>query len=158
MTAFNDRHTAFSAVEGEGFLLWQVSNAWQRDVRLALSPIGLTYVQAVLLLSLMELEAARGERERAGPVTQGALARFCRADATMTSQVLRSLEQKGLVDRRIGDDARTRHPALTETGRSYAGRAGPILDRVDRAFFGPVAGGRFRDDLRRLQPAAPLDC
>ena len=32
-----------------GFLLWRISNNWQRDQRAALQPLGLTHTQFVML-------------------------------------------------------------------------------------------------------------
>ncbi|MBC7136487.1 MarR family winged helix-turn-helix transcriptional regulator [Oceanibaculum nanhaiense] len=119
--------------ESPGFLLWQLANAWQRQMRIVLSPLGLTYVQAMLLTALLRLE----EREAitGTPITQGDLARFCQADATMTSQVLRTLEAKGLLERSRGADARARLPRLTAAGRALAERALPLAEAVDREFF-----------------------
>jgi len=39
---------------GAGFMLWQVTNGWQRAIRAALAPTGLTYVQIVLLSGLKD--------------------------------------------------------------------------------------------------------
>lgn len=119
--------------ESPGFLLWQLANAWQRQMRIVLSPLGLTYVQAMLLTALLRLE--QREAVTGTPITQGDLARFCQADATMTSQVLRTLEAKGLLERSRGADARARLPRLTLAGRSLAERALPLAEAVDRDFF-----------------------
>jgi DNA-binding MarR family transcriptional regulator len=119
--------------ESPGFLLWQLANAWQRQMRIVLSPLGLTYVQAMLLTALLRLE--QREAVTGTPITQGDLARFCQADATMTSQVLRTLEAKGLLERSRGADARARLPRLTVAGRSLAERALPLAEAVDRDFF-----------------------
>src|SRR3546814_15453085 len=43
-----------------GFLLWQVTNQWQRRLRATLEPLGLTHVQFVLLAGL------RSEERRVG--------------------------------------------------------------------------------------------
>ena len=141
--------------DGEtGFLLWQVSNAWQRRMRNALDPLGLTYVQAILLVSLVRLEersaAAASQGGDPALVTQGQLAQICEADPTMTSQVLRALEQKGLIKRQIGDDARTRHPRSTETGREFAAKAAPVLVEVDHAFFAEGLADQLSPLLRKL--------
>ena len=126
--------------ESPGFLLWQLANAWQRQMRTVLSPLGLTYVQAMLLTALLRLEAR--EAITGMPITQGDLARFCQADATMTSQVLRTLEAKGLLERSRGADARARLPRLTLAGRSLAERALPLAEAVDREFFDLPTQGR----------------
>ncbi|EKE68246.1 MarR family winged helix-turn-helix transcriptional regulator [Oceanibaculum indicum] len=126
--------------ESPGFLLWQLANAWQRQMRIVLAPLGLTYVQAMLLTALLRLE--QREAITGMPITQGDLARFCQADATMTSQVLRTLEAKGLLERSRGADARARLPRLTLAGRSLAERALPLAETVDREFFDLPKQGR----------------
>lgn len=151
--------------ESPGFLLWQLANAWQRRMRQVLAPLGLTYVQAMLLSALIKLEEQY--RKTASPITQGDLARFCRADATMTSQVLRTLESKGLLERSRGIDARARLPNLTPAGRSLALQAMPLTQTVDEEFFGGDPAdphGRNDDglvvDLRELwgrQADQPFD-
>ena len=35
--------------DSPGFLLWQVTNLWQRRIRAALEPLGLTHVQFVFV-------------------------------------------------------------------------------------------------------------
>ncbi|MGA7719963.1 MAG: hypothetical protein WCA84_02175 [Ignavibacteriaceae bacterium] len=39
--------------ESTGFLLWQVTNLWQREIKKALSIYGLTHSQFVLLASIL---------------------------------------------------------------------------------------------------------
>ncbi|HEY2795989.1 MAG TPA: MarR family transcriptional regulator, partial [Micromonosporaceae bacterium] len=85
--------TAFSSPDDSpGFLLWRVTNRWQQAQRAALKPLGLTHVQFVLLATLAWTSAD-------GPVTQRDLAEAAATDPMMTSQVLRALEARGLVER-----------------------------------------------------------
>ena len=42
--------------ESTGFLLWQVTNLWQREIKKALEKYGLTHSQFVLLASMYWLE------------------------------------------------------------------------------------------------------
>jgi DNA-binding MarR family transcriptional regulator len=81
-----------SADASPGLLLWQVSNRWQAAQRAALRPFDLTHVQFVLLASLTWLD-------NEGPVTQKRLAEHAATDPMMTSQVLRALEERGLIRR-----------------------------------------------------------
>ena len=123
-TAFPSRHRGPD--ESPGFLLWTVSNAWQRRVRAALEPLGLTHVQFVLLASLAWLA-----RDGA-VVTQVELARHAATDVMMTSQVLRALESRGLLERHP-------HPADARA-RALAACAIPAVEAADAAFFGDHAG------------------
>lgn len=116
--------------QSPGFLLWQVSTDWRRLIEAALAEIGLTHPQFVLLASLGWLNRNQSE------VTQVELARYCRTDITMTSQVLRKLEQKGYVERRLrAGNERSKFPKVTESGSKLIERAIPLVEEVDGYFF-----------------------
>ncbi len=128
-------------------MLWHVSNAWQRAVREALGPSGLTHVQFVLLASLTWMD-------RSVPVTQRDLANQAKTDVMMTSQVLRALEGKGLV-------IRSPHPSdnrafalnPTEEGIGLVNRANRNVEEADRIFFSAL--GEFQTDfIQHLQQLA----
>ena len=53
--------------ESPGFLLWKVSNAWQRKQRAALQPFGLTHSQFVLLATATWF-GAKGDPDPGSPV------------------------------------------------------------------------------------------
>jgi DNA-binding MarR family transcriptional regulator len=114
-----------------GFLLWQVTNLWQRRQREALKPLGLSHVQFVLLAGVTWL-ADHGE----SPVSQVKLARHARTDPMMTSQVLRTLQEKKLV-RRVPHPTDSRAKALlpTAAGRRLARQAMYVVERADQEFF-----------------------
>jgi len=132
---------------GPGFMLWQVTNGWQRAIRAALAPTGLTYVQIVLLAGLRDKLAG------GSPVSQAALAAALGADPMMTSQVLRTLEGDGLVTReRNQADTRSRLLSMTAEGRAKLAAALPLVAAVDAQFF-DVLGRReerFLKAMRRL--------
>jgi DNA-binding MarR family transcriptional regulator len=125
--------TAFAqADESPGLALWRVTNTWQAAVRAALRPLELTHVQFVLLASLTWLASD-------GPVTQKQLADHAAADPMMTSQVLRTLEERGLVVRAPHPtDRRARALAVTAQGRALANRAVAVVEECDRRFFAPL--------------------
>ncbi|WP_433759362.1 MarR family winged helix-turn-helix transcriptional regulator [Nocardia sp. CA-135398] len=137
------------ADESPGLLLWQVTNRWQAAQRAALAPFDLTHVQFVLLAALTYLAAGRGE-----PVMQRDLAAHAATDPMMTSQVLRALEQKGLLERRDHPhDRRAKALVPTEDGVALANRAIVEVENCDRDFFAPLDGdtGAFAGALRRLR-------
>ena len=131
-----------------GYLLWQVVNRWQRRQKQILAPFGLTPVQFLLLAGLQFLVATGGR-----PVTQVALARHCRTDPMMTSQVLRVLEGQNLISRRSHDaDGRAMVLAVTEQGESLVTRAGETL-------ASRVAGSiLIHAGLRELVTQSAADC
>jgi DNA-binding MarR family transcriptional regulator len=137
--------TEFSdADDSTGLALWRVTNRWQSAQRAALQPFDLTHVQFVLLASLTWLDA--------DAPTQSELAAHAGTDPMMTSQVLRALEAKSLVERRPHPtDGRARLLSATAAGRALANRAVVAVEACDRAFFGPLADRtRFTRELGRL--------
>jgi DNA-binding MarR family transcriptional regulator len=134
------------AAESPGLLLWQVTNAWQAAQRSALRRFDLTHVQFVLLASLTW---QHGDQ----PVTQRQVAEHARADPMMTSQVLRTLEAKELIERRPHPtDARARAVTVTPAGVDLANRANVAVEQVDRDYFGVLGDdrGTFTLMLARL--------
>jgi DNA-binding MarR family transcriptional regulator len=116
--------------ESPGFLLWRVTLAWQRAMRNALAPHDLTHVQYVLLASTWWLA------EHEGPPSQQRLAAQAGTDRMMTSQVLRKLEERGLVSREADPaDARARLLGVTEAGRALLTGAMADVERADAEFF-----------------------
>ena len=116
--------------ESPGFLLWQTINLWQRKMRAALRESGLTHVQFVLLASTVWLN------DHGSEATQVLIARFAHADVMMTSQVLRSLEENGLILRlKNPGDTRAHLISPTEKGRKLIGKAIKIVEDTDSAFF-----------------------
>ena len=135
MSAERQLRTSFdSAEESTGLLLWQVTNRWQATQRAALRPHGLTHVQFVLAASLAWLGSE-------GPVTQKQLADHSGTDPMMTSQVVRTLVRRGLVDRvPHPDDGRAWSLAVTAEGRRVVNRAIVDVESCDAAFFAPLQG------------------
>ncbi len=119
-----------NADDSPGFSLWQVSSLWQRKINAGLRPFDLTHAQFVLLASLMWL--ARAER----PITQVELATHAKMDVMMTSNVLRTLEGKGLVARNPHpSDTRAKALAITASGQKLAIQAIQVVEEIDHQFF-----------------------
>lgn len=134
--------------QSPGFLLWQVSTKWRREIETALATLNLTHPQFVLLASLGWLTRHHNN------VTQVELARHCGTDVNMTSQVLRSLEQKGYIERhRREGDERSKLPRLTEKGAKLVEQAIPLVEKVDDDFFGKLGletTNEYIDILQKL--------
>ncbi len=118
------------ADDSPGFLLWQLTNLWQQRIRAALTPVGVTHVQFVLLASVAWLE------QSGALVTQALLARHAHTDMMMTSQVVRALEEKGFFTRKTHPtDTRAKVVSLTDQGREVARRALVVVEETDERFF-----------------------
>ncbi|WP_062647709.1 MarR family winged helix-turn-helix transcriptional regulator [Streptomyces maremycinicus] len=136
--------------ESPGFLLWHATLRWQRDIAAALAPLDLTHVQFVLLACTWWFNS-RGEHPN-----QLTLARQAGTDVKMTSQVLRTLETKGLVAREVDPaDSRARRLRVTETGAELAPRAIAAVERADALFFEPVSVEDVTALLGRLARPEP---
>lgn len=117
--------------QSPGFLLWQVSTKWRREVEKTLATLGVTHPQFVILAGIGWLTQSGNQ------VTQIELARHCETDITMTSQVLRTLEQKELIERRQNKgDERSKFSMLTPRGVQLVNKAIVLIEQVDSLFFG----------------------
>lgn len=128
------------ATDSPGLLLWQVTNLWQRRQRAALKEVDLTHVQFVLLASLAWVS------RNGKPVTQARVAEHAKTDAVMTSEVLRTLQRKGFVERRPHPgDTRAKSLNLTPRGTEIVRRALKLVEHTDQEFFAPL-----NDDAKGL--------
>jgi DNA-binding MarR family transcriptional regulator len=136
--------------ESPGFLLWHATLRWQRGIAAALTPLGLTHVQFVLLACTWWLNT-HGEHPN-----QLTLARQAGTDVKMTSQVLRTLEHKGLIEREVDPaDTRAKRLRVTSSGADLAPRAIAAVEHVDARFFEPVALDDAVALLNRLTQPEP---
>lgn len=135
------------ADESTGFLLWQVTNLWQREIKKALKKYQLTHSQFVLLASIHWLTLDKQE------VTQILLSNYTKIDPMTTSTVLRTLQTKGLIIRQEHEtDTRAKTVVLTETGIKNTKQAIKKVEQFDRQFFSSLATetGDFNNKLSIL--------
>ena len=133
--------------ESPGFLLWHATLRWQRAVAAALAPLGLTHVQFVLLACAWWLN------DQGHTPNQLTLAAQAGTDVKMTSQVLRRLEAKGLLERRTDEhDTRAKTLHMTAAGSRLARRAIAAVERADAEFFGTTPASLVRALRRLAQP------
>jgi len=134
--------------QSPGFLLWHATLRWQRGIAVALSPLDLTHVQFVLLACTWWLNG-RGEHPN-----QMTLAAHAGTDVKMTSQVVRSLERKGLIQREIDPrDTRAKRLRVTHRGAGLAPRAIDTVEQVDKRFFARIPDTKALGLLERLAAA-----
>jgi DNA-binding MarR family transcriptional regulator len=134
--------------DSPGFLLWQVTNAWQRAMRRALQGTHLTHVQFVLLTSIDWFNTKAGSSP-----TQRDIAKFAHTDVMMTSQVVRVLEGRELVTVSASEtDSRAHMLRVTLAGHQLVKEALKLVEAADASFFGPLRGdiGAFTAMLQAL--------
>ncbi|MCI0995416.1 MarR family winged helix-turn-helix transcriptional regulator [Pseudomonas corrugata] len=118
--------------DSPGFLLWRISNTWQREQRAALQPLGLTHTQFVMLAVATWFASQE-------PLTQARLSQLTGSDPMTTSQVVRTLLKNGLFVRDVHPtDTRAKIISVSEAGRDIAHKAIVIVEEVDRKFFGSL--------------------
>ena len=116
--------------ENNGYLLWQVSMRWQLLMNQRLRGVDVTLTQFSLLAGLYWLD------QQKEVVTQQRLADYANTDKMMTSKVLQTLENKGLLLRLDSpQDGRAKQLRLTPVGETLLGRANALVEQVDAAFF-----------------------
>lgn len=119
--------------DSPGFLLWRISNTWQREQRAALQPLGLTHTQFVMLAVATWFGAEE-------PLTQKRLSELTGSDPMTTSQVVRALLASGHFERRAHPtDTRAKIISASDSGRELAQKAVIVVEAVDRKFFEPLA-------------------
>lgn len=119
-----------NADDSSGFLLWQVTNLWQRQIKKALEPHDLTHSQFVLMASIHWLTLHKKD------VTQILLSANTKIDPMTTSTVLRTLQKKGLIQRQEhATDTRAKTVALTEAGKELIKLAVVTVEKFDADFF-----------------------
>lgn len=118
------------AEDSSGFLLWQVTNLWQREIKKALEKYDLTHSQYVLMASIHWLTLHNQD------VTQVLLSSHTKIDPMTTSTVLRTLQTKGLLQRQEHvTDTRAKTVALTDNGKKIIKQAVRIVEAFDKEFF-----------------------
>ncbi len=127
-----------------GFWLHHAALTWRAELDARLRPLGLTPTQFIVL-------ASAGWLEHLGQTpTQQEVAEQAGADRMMTSKVVRTLEERGLLVRQSDQsDARALRLALTPAGRSLVNRAAQVARDVDAHFFGSEPAP-LRATLRRI--------
>ncbi len=119
--------------DSTGFLLWQVTNLWQREIKKALEKYELTHSQFVLLASIHWLTFDKQS------VNQILLSNHTKIDPMTTSTVLRTLQRKGFIDRQEDKiDTRAKTVVLTKIGVKNIKQAIKTVEQFDKIFFGSI--------------------
>ncbi len=123
-----------SPASSPGFLLWKVSNAWQRRQRATLEPFALTHSQFVVLATATWFGANE-------TLTQARISELSGVDPMTTSQIVRALEVARLLERRSHpDDPRAKAIVVTEAGRAKARQAVVAVEETDAGLFRATVG------------------
>lgn len=129
---FEKKSTFKSPEKSPGFLLWRASTLWRRAIENVLKPLDLTHPQFVILATIAWL--TKDEQQ----TSQAEISRQASLDPNTTSQILRSLQTKGLIKRSHAQDERSKSPVLTKEGSLRLAKALPAVELADVHFFSTV--------------------
>ena len=116
--------------ESSGFLLWQVTTLWQRDIKSALESFELNHSSFVILASLLWFQ------EHDVEVTQTTIIEHTKLDKMVVSKSLKQLQQKELLNRvEHKTDTRAKMIILNQSGEELAKKALKAVEEVDKSFF-----------------------
>lgn len=117
--------------DSPGFLLWQLTNHWQRLQRQALIKLGITHAQFVVLAAMLWLSDLNKNE-----ITQKIISELTNIDKMSMSDLVTLLEEKKLIKRQKSKiDGRAFSLSLTEKGQKTALKAVPIVEKIDADFF-----------------------
>lgn len=123
----------FSPEVAGGYLLWRATLKWQRHIKRAVQPFNITQVQFAVLASLLWLEKSEEK------INQQKIADYAGIEKMMTSEVVRTLEKKNLIQRtKDKQDVRSSLIKLNPLGRSITRKALRQVLLADEEFLRPL--------------------
>lgn len=121
------------AEDSPGFLLWQVSITWQRQIKEKLDTYDISHAQFVILAVLLWCE------ETGFTPIQSFLVEKTKLDKMTVSAALKKLALKKLIKRNEHvEDTRAKSVVLTPKGKDLTQRLVKLVEEVDKAFFASV--------------------
>lgn len=117
-----------------GFLLWQITTLWQREIKAALEPHGIAHSAFVILASLLWF------KEHNVQATQTVILKHTKLDKMTISKSLKQLQKDGFVNRcEHKTDTRAKSVTLSSAGEELAKLALKSIESVDKKFFSKLA-------------------
>jgi MarR family transcriptional regulator, organic hydroperoxide resistance regulator len=117
--------------DSPGFLLWQTTMIWQRQIKRALEAYDISHAQFVIMATLMWFEAHHYD------TTQILIVKWSKLDKMTVSKSLRKLVALGYVNRMEHEtDTRAKSVSLTAKGKEMVRTLVPIVEGIDTLFFG----------------------
>lgn len=132
----SDSHFGFDKPEDSpGFLLWQTTMVWQRQIKKALEVYDISHAQFVIMATLMWFEAHHYD------TTQISIVNWSKLDKMTVSKSLRKLAELEYVNRIEHEtDTRAKSVYLTKKGKQMARILVPMIEKFDSVFFGRLSG------------------
>lgn len=123
-----------SPEDSPGFLLWQTTTTWQRLIKKALEPHNISHAQFVIMATLLWFKAHHYD------TTQILIVNWTKLDKMTVSKSLKKLSTQGLINRIEHEtDTRAKSVSLTEKGELLVYKLVPVVEKLDKAFFGKTS-------------------
>lgn len=117
--------------DSPGFLLWQTTMVWQRQIKKALEPYNVSHAGFVIMATLLWFEAHGYD------TTQVLIINQTKLDKMTVSKSLKKLVNLGFVTRTEHEsDTRAKSATLTDKGKEVVRILVPIVEAIDTNFFG----------------------
>ena len=127
-----------------GFLIWQLSNKWEKYVNQKLKGFNINQGEAFHLISILQLSKELSE------VTQVDIANATGGSIMNTSKILKSLEKKQWITRQTASDSRAKKVAVTEAGLAISVNIAAVLGKADEAFYKSSRTPEFIATLQQI--------
>lgn len=112
-----------------GFLIWQLSNKWEKYVNQQLKEFDTNQGECFHLISIWQLS------KRLSEVTQVDIARTTGGSIMNTSKILKSLEKKQWITRQPASDPRAKKVEITKAGIAILFDTSTVLGKANETFF-----------------------
>ena len=135
--------------ESPGFLLWQVSITWQRQIKAELDPYGISHAQFVILAVLLWCE------ETSTTPIQSFLVAKTKLDKMTVSASLKKLSLENLIKRNEHEkDTRAKSVTLTTKGKELTQQLVKLVEQVDKVFFSSIKATNQKTLINTLNALA----
>ena len=112
-----------------GLMIWKTSNLWQKLIRSALKKHSLTFNEYTVL------EAIKHLNKKEDLISQVLISKFSGVDISVVSFVLKILEKKTLIKKKIDFDNRKKIIELKTHGISILNITIPIIVKIEKNLF-----------------------
>lgn len=116
--------------DSPGYLLWQVTMMWQREIRTALEKHNISHAQFVIMATLLWFDYQKIE------ITQILIVKHTKLDKMTVSKSLKELDLLDFVSRIENEiDTRAKNVRLTPKGKNILNILIPLVENIDNKFF-----------------------
>ena len=128
-----------------GYLLLRAAQRYRLEIAKVLQPYDVTPTQFFILMSIWY------QGKHTSAPTQVQVAEYAAADINVTSQVVRKLMARGLVERSAKPgDSRAYVLLLTPEGEALATTLGRLATTFHQSFFGDIQHDHLHTELQKL--------